>query len=622
MIAPSLTAAVPDTAVELLAQRAALVPRLVATWHQTANGNWAPTTYADFWREVVQARDVLMTLGLKPNERVVIFSRTCRLWQVAEFAVLAARAAVVGVEPHAPPALVDDVLSHAQARWLLVDTPQRLGHLPRQTLAHVDAVVSFEPTGAPGPTGQVLVWDVLCRGESCRPGRLHPPSAADGPTPDDAATLLHTSGTTGRPKPIVYTHRQIMVACRAIAELFGQIEPGDRLLSWLPMAPLFQRMMNLVAFACGAEVFFVEDPSRVIEHAGQVGPAVFVGVPRFYEKLHAGICEQLAALGGWRGRWAESAVRTAAERGRRLRAGAAVPWGLRIRHALADRLVLRKLRRVMGRRLKFMVTGSAPTAPWLVEFFHDLGLPLFEAYGLSENTVPIAANRPDAWRSGSVGQPLAANELRIELDGEILVRGPGVFQGFDDDFARERLTSDGYLRTGDLGSLDADGYLHLRGRKSEMIKTSTGRLIAPGRVEAVYSRSQYLEHVVVVGDARPHLVALVTLCVPAVERWLAEHADDVRSADRDLAGRAEVKALIAGEIELHGAELAPYERIVRFAILPHPLNVADGALTSTFKIRRGRVLENYAEVIDGLYREAAVGRESPLVGVSCEAGDP
>jgi long-chain acyl-CoA synthetase len=609
-----LYAAAAETAVELLARRARSTPRLVATRHETADGQWMPTTYAELWREVSQARDALAAQGIRPGDRVAILAPACRLWQVAEFAAQAARAVVVGIEPHAPPAMVHDLLGKAQARVLFVNTPRRLDDLPRSTLSRLDQVVVFEPvrnahhSPLTAHHPPLTVWNELCD-----LSHRHSPKSTcseEALSGDDLATVFHTSGTTGRPTRIAYAHRQIMFACRAIVDLFGEIEPGDRLISWLPMAPLFQRMMNLVAFANGAEVFFVDDPRRVVEVAGRIGPAVFIGVPRIYEKLHAAMQDRLAALPGWRRHLAVAALRTAGEYGRRLRNGSTVPISLRAQRAGADRFVLRKLRRVMGQKLKFMVTGSAPAAPWLVEFFHDVGMPLLDAYGLSENAVPIAANRRGAWRVGSVGKPLKANELRIEPDGEIVVRSPGVYQGGGE---QDRFTTDGFLRTGDLGSLDAEGYLYLRGRKSEIIKTSNGRRIAPGMVEAAYGRSPFLEHVVVVGDGRSHLVGLVTLCVPAVRRWLAERRHGIRP--EEFADREDIQALVAQEIEFHGAELAACERIARFAILRHGLSVSEGELTQGFKVRRGRVIERYADVIDGLYRESALGRERTLVGV-------
>ena len=249
-----------------------------------------------------------------------------------------------------------------------------------------------------------------------------------------------------------------------------------------------------------------------------------------------------------------------------------------------------------------MITGSAPIAPSLLEFFSAIGWTVYEAYGISENTVPMAANRPGSVRFGSVGKPFSQNKLRFAKDGEILVKGEGLFDGYwngSDD--RNRMTEDGYYRTGDLGRLDGDGFLYLKGRKSEIIKTSTGRKIAPGKIEAAYAQSAYLNRVTVVGNGQKHLAALCTLNLPMIEKWLREHQLDWPLVESHLAGREEVKRWLGKEYDRFGQSLSPHERVVEFAILPQQLSIEKGELTPSLKVCRNAVESNYIQEINRLY---------------------
>jgi long-chain acyl-CoA synthetase len=276
---------------------------------------------------------------------------------------------------------------------------------------------------------------------------------------------------------------------------------------------------------------------------------------------------------------------------------------------ILDRLVLRKLRGTLGHRLRFMITGSAPTPVWLLEYFDRLGVLLLEAYGLSENTVPIAANRPDAYRFGSVGKVFAANEVRIAEDDEILVRGPGLFDGYagDDALPTGKFTEDGFYRTGDLGRIDTDGFLYISGRKSDVFKTSTGRWVAPAHVEAAYRSIPYIEQIVVFGQGRRFAAALLTvnerlLASTLQNRGLALSAD---AGGTNLVSLEVVRRRIEADIEAAGSALNTYERIRRFEFLPAPLTFEGGELTPSLKLRRDVIAQKYAALIDRLYAEAA-----------------
>ncbi len=432
-----------------------------------------------------------------------------------------------------------------------------------------------------------------------------------GPSADDPATLIYTAGTTGTPRGMLYTHRQVLVACQSIFEAFPQIRAEDTTLCWLPMAHLFQRMMNLVAVAGGVAIHFVEDPRQVMDCAREVEPSAIVAVPRFYEKLHAGIRARLEEARGWRRRLVEAALAAGAERAALERQGRCLSWLARLRHRVLDRLVLARIRRVLGRRIKFLITGTAPTPAWLLEFFHGLGWLVLEAYGLSENTVPMAVNRPDAYRFGSVGPPFPMNQIAFADDGEILVKGPGVFSGYlNDPGGSSPFTADGYYKTGDFGRLDEDGFLYLLGRKAEIIKTSTGRRIAPARVEAVYKQSACIEQIVIFGNGHTHLVALAVLNPDAVAAALTRAGEAIPAREELFATLPAIRALIHHELELHGRSLAAHERVRAFTILPAPLSIAAGELTPTLKLRREQIAQRHAALIEALHAQADAGAGS------------
>ncbi len=388
------------------------------------------------------------------------------------------------------------------------------------------------------------------------------------------------------------------MACRSILAEFPSVEGyGGATICWLPMAALFQRMMNYVALATGVAIYFVEDPATVVAVAREVQPAYFIGVPRFFEKLYQGIQRELATKPAW----VRKRVARSLSGARDTRSPNSATWT----RGVLDRMVLRRLRGVLGRRLRFVITGSAPTPSWMLEYFDRLGILLLEAYGLSENAVPIAANRPDTYRFGSVGQVFKANEVKLAEDGEILVRGPGVFAGYwaAGECSVPPLTADGFFRTGDLGRFDADRFLWIVGRKGEIFKTSNGRRIAPSKLEAAYKRIPYVDQVVVTGHGRPYPAALLTVNMPLLISAMRAAREGLRrrQAQTGEVSSREMTERIATDIEAIGSELAPYERIKRFELLAQPLTLEGGELTPSLKLRREVIERKYRDLIDKIY---------------------
>ncbi len=597
----------PETIPQLLEQRAARTPDRPACFRREGPGRWTARTWSEWHRDVEQLAHAFCNLGLRPGEALAIVAPTCPEWQLAELAALRLGAVVVGVEPHAPVDQIQHILRHAQARALIVSDASRAASLSAELRAELHWVVCVRGEPAPGIHGWTGLLDAA----------VQKPAALPWPRPSDPATLIYTSGTTGRPKAIRFEHRHLLAACYAIIHAFPQLGSGDSVLSWLPMAHLFQRMINLVAIERGATVYFVEDPRQVMDCLREVEPSVLVAVPRFYERVYEGIETLVAAVPRVLRALVRRALATGNQYARALRQRGSCRWPLRLRFALADRLVLSRIRAVFGRRVRFLLTGSAPTPAWLLEYFHALGLLILEAYGVSENAVPMATNRPSAYRFGSVGRPLEENEIRLADDGEILVRGPGVFSGyFREEEPRELFTPDGFYRTGDLGRLDPDGFLYLTGRKAEIIKTSTGRRISPARIEAVYAQSPLIDAIVVVGNGRKYLVGLVVPNLACARRRLPL-ATDV--PPEQVLSSLELHTLLAAEIETLGQQLAPHERIVRFAILTEPFSLLRGEVTPTLKVRRDRIAANYATLIEQLYDSESSPAPEPCPASSSPA---
>lgn len=606
-----------DTIPSFIAARAALSDDASAAFYRV-DAVWRPVSLASLLQMSERVARSLSRLGLEPNDRLAIMCRTRVEWLLAELAAMTAGVVVVGIDAHASGAQIAQILDDSKASALIVDAEVALSRIPTDIRARLSLVVAIERGGGNnvGSVPRLLFWDELIDelGPRGRWGGLE--SSDEAPCDksrqrhtaadcigNSAATLLYTSGTTGRPKGILYRQEQLAVACRAILNEFPSVaESRGTTICWLPMAALFQRMMNYVALASGVAIYFLEDPGDVVRVAREVQPSYFIGVPRFFEKLHRGIQQELATRPPWLRKLVESSLaRTPEERLLNRRRAMRVPGVIRS-------LVLRKFRGVLGHHLRFIITGSAPTPIRMLEYFDQMGILLLEAYALSENTVPIAANRPEAFRFGSVGQVFAANDLRIAADGEILVRGPGLFDGYvgNEPASADLFTEDGFYRTDDLGRIDGDGFLYITGRKSEIFKTSTGRWVAPAQVETIYKKIPYVEQIVVVGRGRHYPVALLTID----ERLLASLRGRERSAfvapgHSDPASTTAVRAWVEADFEAVGSELAPHERIHRFEFLPAPLTLEGGELTPSLKVRREVIERKYGSLIDRLYVEKA-----------------
>ena len=557
----------------LLHTRATRTPDAPGLWQLNTDGEWVSATWRDYQQSVASLAKGFGKLGMTHGDRVGIMSASCKEWDYAQLGIMAAGGVAVGLDPYGLDEHTREICHRCDFVGLVLGNVALLDKLDDQVRQKLRFIVTILPSTDPGI---VSIDSLMSEQDHDEPWNLA--------QPDSVATVIFTSGTTGAPKGIEYSHRQMCLAAASILSAFSDISEGSHLACWLPLSNLFQRIINLCAVARGAQTFYVADPKDIMRFVSVIEPHVFIGVPRFYEKLHAGIQEALAKKPTTQQRFAHWALRVGGRHSAASRAGHPTGWLLKMQMSLAERMVLRRLRAMLGRNLRFMISGSAPMPVWLLESFHAMGLPVLEAYGISENIIPVSLNRPDQFRFGSVGRPLQGCEVRLASDGELLVRGPGVFRAyFGEGTVEARVDSQGFLSSGDFANIDTDGFITLIGRKSEIFKTSTGRRVAPSRIESLLRQLQHVEFAAVFGAGRVLPTALVIVNETA---WQENH--------HQLCLR------LRHEAQRTLAPLPAYLRPVGLAVSTQMFTIAGGELTANLKMRRHAIATNFGSVLNEL----------------------
>jgi len=551
-----------------------------------AGGGWRTYTTRRFDEAVRQTAGRLAAAGVAPGDRVALFSENRPEWHLVDFACHLCGAALVPLYPSLPASAFAYIVQDAGAKLLIVSGRERAATareasrgLPAVRLLGLDPDLGVEPLNdLPVPT----------------------PLPMHHPAPDDLASLIYTSGTTGEPKGVMLSHRNFVVQITGLLPLYP-ITSRDEVLSFLPLPHVFQRILDYIFLAAGCLITYVEAVEKVVPMLPLVRPTIMGSVPRVYERAYVQIMsrvqkeDRLRRLFQWAMRVGRTA-RTAQREGRR------PPIGVAWQYRLARRLVFRKILDRFGGRLRFTISGGAPLAREIGEFFDIVGLPVLNGYGLTESAPVIAVNRLESNRIGSVGPAAPGVEIRIADDGEILARGPNIMLGYwnKPEATAQTVDAGGWLHTGDIGHLDADGFLYITDRKKDIIVTSGGKNVAPQPIEARLAASAYIAQAVVVGDNYPYLTALLTPNVEALQAYLAERGLDGKSRE-EIAGHPVTESLIAAAIKEVNAGLAPYERIRRFTVLPHEFTPEGGELTPSLKVRRRVVTERYRQQIEEMY---------------------
>ena len=547
----------------------------------------------------------LESIGVRAGDRVAILSDSRPEWTVVDLAVLTAGAVTVPVYATLPANQVGYILAHSGARVVVAADDGQAAKVreERQRLPALDTVVVMD-AGTDGPDDEFALPALIERGHR----RLMTENGlgrtfkerAQAIEPDALATIIYTSGTTGRPKGVMLSHRNFIANIVDVDRVI-EITDEDTALSFLPLSHAFERMVVYLYLYKGATVAFAEAIETLGRDVQRVRPTVMTGVPRVYEKLRARIIEAVAAAPRVRQAlfaWAVGVGHAAAT----ARLAGAAPGALtRLQLPVADRLVLSKIRARTGGRLRFVVSGSAPLGREVAEFLYAVGLPVIEGYGLTETSPALTTTPLERARPGSVGVPLASVQLRIAGDGEVLARGPNVMVGYyDDPEATAAAIRDGWFHTGDIGRIDADGYLTITDRKKELIVTAGGKNVAPQPIEALLKRDPVVAEAVLIGDRRRFIAVLLVPDFPT----LAQRVPAAAGAGRDdLVKRADVRAVFQPIVERANSELASFEQVKTFAILPAEFSVAGGELTPTLKVRRRIVEARWNEVIEALYAQ-------------------
>jgi long-chain acyl-CoA synthetase len=540
---------------------------------------WTEMSWAEAAQRVDDLANGLLALGIRKGDAVAILAQTRLEWALVDFALGLIGAVGAPIYANSAPRDCAYIAEHSESVAVFVeDDAQRekiesvRGELPR--LQHV---IGFEDLPALEADGRHYA-------------HAHPNALAEAEAAideDDLFTYIYTSGTTGPPKGCMIRHRNYYGMAACVDELGDFVIDGDVMLLYLPLAHNFGRLMHLEGPYVGYTLAFLSDPLRVGEAMPQVRPTVLPSVPRVYEKVYTAVKAQFDAATGVKRRLIDWAVRVGYRASAYKQRGESLPRGLALKHALANRLVYSKVKEKLGGRLRIGISGGAPLAQEIGEFFHALDITILEGYGLTECTTASHVNRPSRIRFGTVGPALPNVEVKIDEDGEILLRSPTIFAGYlkDEAATREVLDDDGWLRSGDVGELDEDGFLRITDRKKDIIVTAGGKNVAPQNLENALKAATLVSQALVVGDRRPYLTALITV-------------DEAAAGDHD---REAIEAEIQRVVDDVNRPLTRHEQIKRFAVLPRDFTMDDGEVTPTLKLKRRVICERYRDEIEALY---------------------
>jgi len=587
------------------------------------DGRYRNISSAEALRQTAALALALERFGVARGDRVALLSENRAEWAFADYASLGLGAVNVPIYPTLLAADVEYILRDCGACGIVVSTAAQLAKILeiKSRLPLLRFILVMEPVpGAPDP--DVHVWRSILDEQLARTpqpeGEFRRRALAA--QPGDTATIIYTSGTTGNPKGVLLTHANIISNVKACMPLF-RFDRADRVLSFLPLSHIFERTQDYFAFWSGSTIAYAESMELLPKNILEVRPTLMAVVPRVLEKVHAKILDTVRQGPASRRKLFHWAVRTGWRyASANLERRAISPW-LRLEHSLADALVGRKIRGRLGGSLRFMISGAAPLSREIAEFFFAVGLPVYEGYGLTETSPVISVNYPGAVKLGTVGRLIPGVEVKLgeESGGpdgaaghEILVRGPNVSSGYYhlEEETRQAF-AEGWFHTGDLGSLDADGFLKITGRKKNLFKTSSGKFVSPEKLEGLFQGHPFIAQLMVIGDRRHFVAALI---VPNFERLEAyAREQELRYETRDeLVSHDRILAFMQQQVEEACRDLAPFERIRQIALLPREFTIDTGELSPTQKVRRFVVEERYRGLIEEIYRRPAPQTQTTL----------
>lgn len=576
-------------------------------WRQKVGDKWISSTFRENAALVNSVLSGLDALGAKRGDAIGIMSGTRWEWTAANWAIMSLGAVCVTVYPSNLAPLVSFICNDANIQFLFAEnkTQYRKMLTIRDQLPNVKKVILFQDgAAADGDPWAISLEDL--RRLSPRSSREEDEFAAQRASaiaPDDRLTIVYTSGTTGNPKGVVHTHRTFLAQMKAVRVAFNTVKPGMSDVLFLPLSHVFGLAESFSGVDLGLATTFCTNIDHLVEDMQVAKPDLLFSVPRIYEKAYATILARGEHGSNTQRRIFRWATRKGLEVATLREAKKKIPGRLRISYGIADRLVFKKVRAAFGGNLKFAVTGAAPLDLNILKFFHGAGVLLLEGWGLTETGAGFTVNRVNTYRFGTVGLTYEGCETRIASDGEILVRGPVIFKGYHNnpEATAEVIDSDGWFYTGDIGALDADGFLSIVDRKKDLIITAAGKNIAPQNVETALKKAPLVSQVAVYGDRMPYLVALFTLDHDKVKAWAEAHGVPFTSV-AELSTNPALRADLEAGIEGANKELASYETVKYWEVLPEDFTLENELLTPTLKIRRRSIHKKYADLYESLYR--------------------
>jgi len=567
-------------------------------------------SWAEYGEQVSRFALGLISIGLQPGDKVAIIGANRPEWLEADLGVICAGAISVPIYLTLPPRQIQYILEHSETRFIVVENQELMKTILelKDSLPLLERIIIME--GIEGaPEKEVENEEIIPQGKIRELGKEKDSSIlnniAANISPQDTFTIVYTSGTTGFPKGVMITHHNILSAVQTLTETVGiSIEENQFTLSFLPLAHIAERMLScFISAYLGTTVCFGKGLDTLPEDLHKTRPTVFFAVPRLYEKFYEAITKRIQGMEGIKSSLARWAIKVGYRRVNYIQSDREVPSGLQWRYRLAQRLVFSKLKESIGLdRIKVIASGAAPIKKEILEFFHAIDIPVREIYGQTESCAVTTIHRNERIKLGNVGQPFPNLQLKLDEDGEVMIKGDQIFVGYyKDEKATQKSFSGDWFHTGDVGELDEEGFLTITDRKKDILITAGGKNIAPQPIENSLKMHEHISNAIVIGDKRPYLVALITLDEDTLVPWAKEKGLKFKNLV-ELTALPEVNGIVKRAVEETNAQLGRFETIKKWKVLPHDFKVETGDLTPTLKIKRHIISKNYQHLIEKLYQ--------------------
>ncbi len=567
------------------------------------NEAWKTVTWEKMAEQITGLAKALLSRGLEVQERVAIYAPNRPEWTISDYAIMGVRGITTTIYATNSAAEAEYIVNDAQANILFVGGQEQYDRAMDffSTSSCLKTMVVFDESVSLEKTGDILYYRDFIQSASGGEAETALAERLQTAQADDVATIIYTSGTSGVPKGVMLSHRNLMSQFKALDPLF-EIGERDIELCFLPLSHAYQKSSTHWTQSHGVTVYYCENPSEIMDYFREVRPTFMVGVPRLYEKMYAAVLARLEKASPLKQKLFNWAVKTGKQFQFTLVQNKPLSSMLAFKHKLARRLVLNKIRDIMGGRLNFFSAGGAPLAQEIEEFFFAAGIFIAQGYGLTETSPVVSCNRPERFKFGTPGKVVDICEVKMAEDGEILIKGENVMQGYFNKpgHTAEVFTEDGWFKTGDIGHIDEEGFLHITDRKKDIIITAGGKNIAPQAIESLIGQDYFVEQIAVIGDQRKYITALVVPSFEALKEY-AKEKGIVYDSVRDLVNMRPVIAFYEQRLQRLSHTLARYEQIKKFTLLDSPFSQEKGEITPTLKLRRKILMQNYSDVIEEMY---------------------